>query len=260
MWTGAFFQDDGKLADANTMDDRFTEAKSWIDALTGASSRRGTFNPSHAASPLDDNHGVTNYSRYGDDATHRYTRVTFGTDILYPGFGIDTGTDSAPLPGLAANWVVVGHPSQSVAGYGDGPALLEYTPAIDVTTTGPVQAILVLANVEVFDLDTTLVGAVFELAFCIQVEHNASWRTVATSERVIRPSELRMDPASDEKVLYDVAIVTLITYNVLALKATPPTGVTGIRLMMSMIDPANPQRVDLRRWNLTALPLRCKVV
>lgn len=256
MWEDVFF-DDGKSAESATMDDRFTEAKSWIDALTGNSSRRGAFNPAHAASPLDGKHGFAEYSVYGDDGVHRYTMAVFGANITYAGYGTDGG-----LPGSSTGWVVVGHPSHTLTYAGDA-AHINYSTPVDVTTDEDVQAILVLANIEVHDADSDTDpadAASLEVAFCIQIKYNGTWRTVDTSERVIRIADLRIDRTSDEKVSFDVPLATLITREVIDLKGSYGSGITDIRAVHSFISPAAAQRVDLLRFNLSALPLRCKVV
>lgn len=245
---------DGKLADGQTLSDRFTDMQSAINALEAGSANRLAFNSAQAASPLGGLFGASDFTVVGDHARHVYTSAVFGGDIVYPGFDDDTGSDSAPLAGGGSGWICIGHPSQTGA-YSGPLARITYSSPIALGPAEPVQAVLVLFNCEVYESSA---DPDFELVFCLQVKKGTTWRTLAHTERPFRPEDHMIDPTSGtELLLADIPIATLLTADVIAAEAG--TGdIRGVRAMMSWTNPVAGTSVKLGRFSLTALPIRCR--
>ena len=260
-WNNSFY-DDGKLAD-DSISDRFTDAATSINNLDGLSSMRGTFNERHSASIVGNLHGAPSFFINTDANEHVYNRAAvggFGTNIIYPGFDVDTASESLPLPGNPSGWIVIGHPGQSGGSYTGGLAKIAFSSGngVPLHQNGMVQGVLVLFNCEILDADDDPDMLVH---FCIQADIGGTWRTLAHTERAVHIASHRL-PATggSDLVILDVPIATLVSYDVYSNEPPGPGhGLRGIRACVSLENASLTSYVKLGRWNLTAIPLRAKV-
>lgn len=250
---------DGQAGTAASLNVPLADALAAINDLENDTTRRGTFNHDHAptvvAAALT---SVDKFTKAVDGGIHIYPLATFGTDITYSAFGTDGGTMAAPLTG-GARWTIIGHPSQTGPFVGSAARISYSNPGLTITDDGDVNALLVLLNCDLYDIHPN--GDDCVVAVCIQVltTGSATWHTLPHTERFYSANDHVMVPATaDEHLNLDMVIRTVITEDVLA--AIPATGgITDLRAMVSLVDPAVDAILSLHRFTFTAIPLRLEV-
>lgn len=250
--------EDGEAVTADGVNTRFTDAQDAVNNLDGNSSRRGTFNRDHAASILGGLYGASSFTLVGDDGLSLYPQSTFGNALDYAGYGNDTGTMTAPITG-SPRWTCIGHPSQT-GPYGGPLAYFDFSSGFTVSSS---LRALILLNVEFYDVAPRTDD--MEIALCIQVLRGSppSWQTLFWTERFVSVTDHYINTAnSSEKLEIDASIRTMLTTSNLAdLPAVLGNGnlITGVRAMVSLVDPSGSNTLQINRWNMTVLPIRSGV-
>lgn len=247
------FVTDGDPVTLLQVNTAFNDAKSWIDAIGSTGNRRGTFGRRHAAAILRS--PLTAQWEEGD-GSHNYNISVFGDSLTYDGWNGNFASDAFANIGTGDR-TMIGHES-ATGGYAGGPARVLF----GATRIGPdrdgVGTIVVLGNVHIESMfpgesDT------LEAMICVQYQMNgeATWYTCPTSERFVSFGDHSVGFAG-EKMLFDVPIMTTITEDEIDLFYDPDVdGVTGVRLMVSLVNPAADSLITLERWNLSVLPVLC---
>lgn len=252
--------EDGEAASAASVNDRFDDAKAWIDELGRTSTRRGAFNHYHAWSPLTELDPAA-LTLVADDGEHTYDVATFGASLTYTTYGADGGADDVPSIG-SGDRTLVGHPSQTGAGT---------PPECVITFTEPykvgmaegdrVGGILLVLNMQVLKFDRNDASPL-SVMFCFQylLDSGATWYTIDVSERILSHGDHVLDSTdADEIVDFDVPIATVLTKEVVDEHGDHNAdSVEAVRVMLSLVGPNPSSSVTLERFTFSALPLHAE--
>lgn len=260
------FYDDGDAADAGGLNARLNDLRVWVNDLTRAGLRRGTFNRFHAAQVLKAS--VNPLSKaYSGNVDMVYNTTTFNPSMTFAAAGANGGSDTAGV--FVGDRSVVGHPS--CPGYLGGKCELTFDGAgyrLGMTNGDRVAAILLMFNVQTLFINEGAPapapppGQVLRVFFCLQFKSNAAadWRTIDRTERYYgHDAHAISRAAATEKLDFDTSIGCLLVPQDMTDEGFANTNfVTGVRAMVSLVDHGTDAVLTLRRFNLSAWPLHAK--
>lgn len=224
----------------------FTTGRNTVNDLSRTAVRRHALNVNQTPSIIPSNAPVV--AEWSADDYHEYAEAVLGAAITYNAFSTNNATDRTRI--------------------GDSTGGTNPTTECEVTCTwGVFGSVMdfIFASLNVCVVNVLDDASTVSVMVCLQYKTNAdaTWRTLGKTERFVdRNTHKISSNDANEYLWYDIPIKTLIMPETLTNHGLNPAtaAVTGIRGMVSMLNPDAGAKLRLGSFNLSAVPMRGSLV